>query len=250
MFWRTQDVTLRIATTTLSASRFQFLSWTAFQETTAWILESVLSTRTSASVPTVTKSASSSQSDAHCLDLKKDQIMNDQPSMTKRSFSQSVARELPTELGEQLSAALFGERFLASCEIVPKIGPLRVLQLRTPTPQTETRVRSQLQRNSDRYRKLLGQVSAGRPDVPNYGSDLGQHRYPEDIGSTIETHANLLDALAKRNVNVLRRSSARTPRSLRTSDVALRDHAQAERLGESSGRLEQLRKAPSPVVAG
>jgi hypothetical protein len=51
----------------------------------------------------------------------------------------------------------------------------------------------------DRYRKLLGQVGSGQPDVPNDNFDIGEATGPGKYRLNDETHAKLLDALAKQN---------------------------------------------------
>jgi hypothetical protein len=44
--------------------------------------------------------------------------------------------------------------------ILPKIGPLKVLRLRTPTPETERMFEASFNATLDRYRILLHQVGA------------------------------------------------------------------------------------------
>ena len=65
--------------------------------------------------------------------------MKDQPGMTKRSFSTIFPARVTRRTGEStISRPRLGERFLAFLiRILPKFGPLKVLQLRTPTPETE-----------------------------------------------------------------------------------------------------------------
>ena len=51
----------------------------------------------------------------------------------------------------------------------------------------------------DRYRQLLGQVGTGQPDLPNDNFDTGEITGPGKYQLNDETHAKLLDALAKQN---------------------------------------------------
>ena len=82
--------------------------------------------------------------------LKKNDIMKDQPGITKKKFLYNLSRaSYQKNWGNKYQPPTFWERFLAFlARILPKIGPLRVLQLRTPTPETEKHVRSQLQRDT------------------------------------------------------------------------------------------------------
>ena len=110
----------------------------AFQETYGLDLKSVLSDEdkvlgsyrhdVSQLLPKATRVAWS---------LKKDEIMKDQPGITKRKFLYNLSRaSYQKNWGNTYQQPTFWERFLAFlARIVPKVGPLRVLKLRTPTPK-------------------------------------------------------------------------------------------------------------------
>jgi zinc dependent phospholipase C len=135
--------------------------------------------------------------------LKKDDIMKDQPGITKRKFLYNLSRaSYQKNWGTQYYPPTFGERFLAFLvRILPKIGPLRVLELRTPTPQAEKLFENSFNRSLDRYRQLLTNVGAGQLDLPNENFDTGQIPEPGKYRLNDVTHAKLLAALAKRNFN-------------------------------------------------
>src|ERR1700688_3704150 len=107
--------------------------------------------------------------------LKKDQIMKDQPGITKNRFLYNLSRaSYQKNWGTKYQPPTFGENCLAFLtRIVPKIGPLRVLQLRTPTPETERMFEASFNASLDRYRKLLGRIGTGQPDLPNDNFDPG-----------------------------------------------------------------------------
>ena len=84
-----------------------------------------------------------------------------------------------------------------SLSTYPKIGPLKVLQLRTPTPQTEHKFEASFNASLDEYRKLLHEVAAGALRLPNDNLDTGALEQPGKYRLNDETHANLLDMLAK-----------------------------------------------------
>jgi len=133
--------------------------------------------------------------------LKKDDIQRDEPGMTKRKFLYNISRSSYRKYwGRDYQPPTLGERFLAFwVSIIPKIGPLKVLELRTPTPQTEQMFEASFNAALDDYRKLLSEVDAGQPDIPNDNFDTGTVTGPGKYWLNDETQAELLDALAKQN---------------------------------------------------
>ena len=51
----------------------------------------------------------------------------------------------------------------------------------------------------DRYRQLLSQIGSGRPQLPNDNFDTGEMTGPGTYRLSDETHAKLLDTLAKQS---------------------------------------------------
>jgi hypothetical protein len=184
--------------------------------------------------------------------LKKDDIMKDQPGITKKKFLFNLSRaSYQKNWGNEYQPPTFWENFLAFlAKIVPKIGPLRVLQLRTPTPETERMFEASFNAAMDRYRKLLGQVSAGQLDLPNDNFDTGNITEPGRYRLGDEAHAELLDGLAKGNF-------ADTSPELRAELLEFYGHTDAPYATKRNPKvwmkvqaeLEQLRKAALPAVA-
>jgi hypothetical protein len=133
--------------------------------------------------------------------LKKNEIQKDQPGITKNKFLFNLSRaSYQKNWGKKYQPPTFWERFLAFLvRILPKIGPLRVLQLRTPTPETERMFEASFNTTLESYRKLLGQVGVGQTELPNDNFDTGGVTAPGKYRLNDETHARLLDALAKQN---------------------------------------------------
>jgi hypothetical protein len=226
----------------------------AFQETYGLDLKSVLTDEdkvlgsyrydVSKLLPKATKVAWS---------LKKNDILKDQPGITKKKFLYNLSRaSYEKNWGKKYEPPTFWERFLAFfASILPKIGPLNVLQLRTPTPETERLFEASFNATLDRYRKLLGQVDPGQPDLPNYNFDTGQMTGPGKYRLNDETHAKLLGALAKENF------SGATP-ELRAEILEFYGHPDApyatklkpKAWARVQAQLEQLKMAAPPVIAG
>jgi hypothetical protein len=81
--------------------------------------------------------------------------------------------------------------------LVPKIGPLRVLELKTPTPETEKMFEASFNASLARYKKLIARQDAGDLALANDNFDTGCDTAPGKYRLNDEAHAKLLDALAK-----------------------------------------------------
>jgi Zinc dependent phospholipase C len=132
--------------------------------------------------------------------LKKDEIKGDLPGITKKQFLYNLSRSnYEHEWGKNYPKPTFGEKFLAFLyKLVPKFGPLKVLQFKTPTPQTQQMFEASFNATLDRYRKWLEQAGMGRPDLANDNFDVGEYTKPGDYRMSDDTYATLLDKLAER----------------------------------------------------
>jgi hypothetical protein len=134
--------------------------------------------------------------------LKQSEIQKDQPTMTKRKFLYNLSRaSYEKNWGKDYQRPTFFERFIALLyRILPKFGPLRVLQLRTPTPVTENKFEDSFNRALDRYKSGLRQVHDGQmPDIPNDNFDTGKPDPPGTYFMSDDVHAQLVEELAKTN---------------------------------------------------
>jgi len=131
--------------------------------------------------------------------LKQDEIKDDIPDATKRKFLYNLSRSnYEREWGKAYRKPSPGERFLAFLfRLVPKFGPLQILQFRTPTPQTEQMFEASFNATLDRYRELLTELREDRLDLPNDNFDVGENTGPGKYRLNDEAHAQLLDKLAE-----------------------------------------------------
>ena len=131
--------------------------------------------------------------------LKKDEIKDDIPDATKKKFLFNLSRaNYEREWGKDYRKPSPGERFLAFLyKLIPKLGPLKILQFRTPTPQTEQMFEASFNATLDRYQELLTEVREGRLDLPNNNFDTGEKTAPGKYRLNDEAHAELLDKLAE-----------------------------------------------------
>ena len=185
--------------------------------------------------------------------LKKNDILKDQPGLTKKKFLYNLSRaSYEKNWGNKYQPPTFWERFFAFlARIIPKVGPLRVLQLRMPTPDTERMFEASFNATLDRYRKLLAQVETGQPDVPNDNFDTGEVTGPGKYRLNDETHAKLLDALAKQNfTGVSPELRAELLEFYGHTDAPYTTERNPKAWAKVQAQLEQLKKAAPPVVTG
>jgi hypothetical protein len=83
-------------------------------------------------------------------------------------------------------------------KLLPKIGPLKGLQFKAPTPEAEALFLESLRDTRERYRRGLDAVGIGRLDLANTDFDTGQPSAHGEYSLADETYAELLHRLAKR----------------------------------------------------
>jgi len=188
--------------------------------------------------------------------LKQDEIQNDVPGITKKKFLYNLSRsDFEKHWGKDYQGPSFGDKCLALLyEILPKFGPLKVLQFKTPTPETEKMFEQSFNATLDRFRGLLKQVDSGTPDVPNDNFDTGSVTGPGKYKLNDETRAKLLDKLAEQKF-------AGTPQVLRDDLLAFfsdpnahyairKDSKEWARLQSQLTALRNTPAAPAVASAG
>jgi hypothetical protein len=185
--------------------------------------------------------------------LKKDDIMKDQPGITKNKFLFNLSRaSYQNNWGNKYQPPTFWENFLAFlARIVPKIGPLRVLKLQTPTPETERMFEASFNATLDRYRTMLSQVDTGQLDLPNDNFDTGAVTGPGEYRLNDEAYAELLDALAKQNF----RGASPELRAVflefyGNPDAPYATKQKPKAWAKVQVQVEQLKKSAPPAVTG
>ena len=133
--------------------------------------------------------------------LKEKDIEKDVPGITRRKFLYNLSRSsYERAWGKEYQRPTFWDHFLAALyRILPKVGPLRVLQLKTPTPETERMFQASFNATMDRYRSLLKEQGESRLNLPNSNFDVGEPTGPGKYRLNDVAHAELLDKLAEQN---------------------------------------------------
>jgi cation transport regulator ChaB len=145
----------------------------------------------SKTIPTATKVAWS---------LKKDDIQAEEPGITKKKFRYNLSKSnYEREWGKNYQKPTFKERLLAFLyKLIPKFGPLKVLQFKMPTPEAQRMFRASFNSTMDQYRKLIADERSGQLHLPNDNFDVGETTGPGKYALNDDAHAKLLDHLAQR----------------------------------------------------
>ncbi|MGB9203780.1 MAG: hypothetical protein WCB94_07350, partial [Terriglobales bacterium] len=98
-----------------------------------------------------------------------------------------------------------GEKVLAFFfRLIPKIGPLKILTFRTPTPETERMFEASFNATLDHYRSLVTELgAAGKVTLANDNFDVGVKTAPGEYRLNDDTYAELLHHLAAQNFSGL-----------------------------------------------
>ena len=130
--------------------------------------------------------------------LKKNEIQKDMPGITRKKFLYNLSRnEYEKDWGKNYQTPTLNDKALAFLtRLLPKVGPLRILAFRTPTPETEKLFESSFNVSLEKYRGALLEVSKGQLKLPNSNFDVGEVTQRGQYHLSDKTCAVLLDRLA------------------------------------------------------
>jgi len=131
---------------------------------------------------------------------KQEEIEKAMPGVARETFLFNLTRqEYEAKYGANYQRPGLLARFLAFLyKLLPKIGPLKGLQFKAPTPEAEALFLESLRDTRDRYRRGLEAVGRGRLDLINTDFDTGKPSAHGEYPLADETCAELLHRLAKR----------------------------------------------------
>jgi hypothetical protein len=142
---------------------------------------------------------------------KKDEIAKLTPAVKQSGFIYTYSRrQYQQEFGAYRKPSFF-MRFLAFLyKLLPKIGPLRPLSFKAPTPDAEAFFTSSLKDTRTRYASALEEVRDGRLALTNTDFDTGKPSVYGEYSLSDETYCELLHRFANRQF-------ADVPPALRTN---------------------------------
>ena len=122
------------------------------------------------------------------------------PGVAREKFVLRMTRQdYDKTYGTQYRKPSLMARFLAFVyRLLPKIGPLKKLEFKAPTPEAEALFLVSVADTRARYRLALDALSAGRLNLPNTDFDTGKPSAHGEYELADETYAELLHKLADR----------------------------------------------------
>ena len=131
--------------------------------------------------------------------LKEDQILREQPGATREKFLYNLSRaSFETEWGKKYRRPGVLTRTIACLmRVVPKVGPLKAVAFKPPTPETERMFELSFNRTLDEYRRLLRRLAGTRLDLTDVNLDTGERVVAGKYRLADETYAKLVQKLAE-----------------------------------------------------
>jgi len=129
---------------------------------------------------------------------KKDEIEKNNPGITREKFLYQMTRaEYEKEYGKQYGKpGVLAKTLAFFVRILPKVGPLKTLSFKPPTPEAERMYLESVNATLELYRTLLGSVDAGKIDLQNKDFDTGEPTRAGEYQLADETYAKLVNKLA------------------------------------------------------
>jgi hypothetical protein len=130
--------------------------------------------------------------------LKKDELAKAQPGITRSKFVYNLSRaSYHKEWDGEYEKPGIGARILAVLfRILPKIGPLKALSFRAPTPQTDRLFQESFNKTLDSYRELLKVQNARQLQLTNRDFDTGEVTRPGEYKMADKAYSKLAVKLA------------------------------------------------------
>lgn len=130
---------------------------------------------------------------------KKDEMVKENPSFTKKKFLYNLKRsEYEKEWGKKYQRPGLGARILALIfKIIPKFGPFKTIDFKMPNPNTETLYLKSVNDTVEKYRAELRDLKTDKLQLANMDFDTGKLTSQGEYRLTDETYAKLLDKLTK-----------------------------------------------------
>jgi hypothetical protein len=164
---------------------------------------------------------------------KHDEIAKLVPGATEEKFVYRYSRQdYEKDFGANYRKPGLLARFLGFLyRILPKIGPLKPLSFKAPTPEAEKLFSESLKETRDRYRAALASAGSGRLNVANTDFDTGKPSAFGEYKLADETYEELLKKLDDREF-------ADVPAELRTNIKAF--YARSTPARDIKKRLAEL----------
>ena len=174
---------------------------------------------------------------------KQDEIRKVTPQVNRQAFIYQFTRQQYEQaFGTTYRKPGLLARFLGVLfKILPKIGPLRALAFRAPTPEAERLFTDSFQTARERYRSLLADARDARVQLPDTDFDTGRPARWGEYSLADETYLDLLEKLRGR-------PAATLPAGLRSDLVRFFEPAKTAASKDKKER-KRLAKAREALAA-
>ena len=129
------------------------------------------------------------------------ELVQENPDFDQRKFLYQLSRtEYEKQWGNQYQQPGWRTQFLAwVVRVVPKVGPLRSVDITLPSPKTEDLYIHSVNQTVDTYKEELALLRKNRNrfTLPNRDFDTGQPTKPSEYKLADETYARLVEKLAE-----------------------------------------------------
>ncbi|HEY7543280.1 MAG TPA: zinc dependent phospholipase C family protein [Blastocatellia bacterium] len=134
-------------------------------------------------------------------EMKQDEIQKASPGITSEKFIYNISRaDYEKEWGREYKKPGCISKMLAFCaRILPKVGPLKALDFKMPTPEAERLFMESFNSTIKLYRAMLAQARAGAFNLQNRDFDTGRPTRAGEYKLADEAYADLLVKLEKKN---------------------------------------------------
>jgi hypothetical protein len=169
---------------------------------------------------------------------KKKEIARLTPTVKESAFIYTYTREqFEKEFGTGYQKpGWFGRLIGFFYKLLPKVGPLRPLSFKTPTPEAEKLFEESFKDAKSRYGATLDALGRGRLNLPNTDFDTGKPSRHGEYALADDTYAQLVDRLSKDDF-------ASTPPALRRDIAAYYAGPPIRTLTrDEEKRMERVRK--------
>lgn len=135
--------------------------------------------------------------------IKSKEILKDSPTASRKQFLYNLRRaSFEKEWSKTYERPKFGTRMMAFFfRLLPRVGPLRGLGFKVPTPQTEKMFEDSFDASVTRDRQTFADAKTGVLKISNRDLDTGKPVSPGEYVFTDKTYDKLLVKLAQKDFN-------------------------------------------------
>ncbi len=178
------------------------------------------------------------------------ELVREIPNFNKKKFLYNLSRaQYDRQWGKEYrKPGLIARALGFVVRWVPKVGLLRALGFKLPTPGTEDLYVRSVNKTVDDYRVLLRQVDQGNLQFPNLDCDTGHAASPGEYALCDAAYAQLLEASAKRGFEGMSPDlRANLLAFYADPPKAAKPHSRKSRL--AAAELAALKEGPNSTIA-